>query len=534
MKEKIINFKRPNDFYRNVANNFLFEEDYKNALRYYLLDFENSNKLGDFQLILADNYLLCRKYESAIFYYILSLRTKGLEEKIFMDILFCYLSLENEQKAKDLFKRMQREDFVDYNSSLKNRIFFIPKKEKAFKIISNQSLLNEQLVLPRQLMQKQKYLEASIEFEKIGHFENELVRLESVLSFIFSNQIDKAQNLINIYGTNCINDLCNQLIIYKYNDDIDNYNNLKRHILQINDLSLSSCFRLAMVFAYVREDYLAMVFLKKYIDTAMEVNDNLLGYYLIACMNCQRFDVAKNYLIDLKNTDLFNRYAINYYLKVCDKKNKVELPYEFLHLPKKEISKISRIIRDYISLSESALYKVFLENIDLFYFIVNNYSKFNCQLLLLKLSLINSNKKELLLFFDYVFLHDSVNYKLRKQLFLNRINLGLKIGLFLKDGLPIKIVLPKLELINKVNNKIINSLILAVEYVLKNLNVLFVDFESIFNSLSKKFEKTKLNEKVMACVFLNYSITSSKENKLSKLCNYFKINKEDVFNFINS
>ncbi len=537
--DNLIQFNRDSMFYYENAVKYFRMKEIDKALNFMKRGEKKDKGVQEFYYLLyAQANLLLKNINLAIIFHSLIMKNSNFEELGLANLILMYTFLDDVQKV-DYYKKRLEKDFPKDKKMIEGYLsrtnnWTSKKSNKTFKVYSNLSYLEEQLKTPRKYMNEQKYEKAIKEFEKIGEFSYEVLRSELAIAYIFNKNFDKAQDLLNNYGENSIHDLCNQIIISYNLNDYDKVKQIKQILLSFKTKDDEILLRIGLSLAYSGEYESASFIIRKYLDGNVLFDFDLEIYYIICCINSNRYQSAKNRLIDLKKYIPFCNLVFDYYLNACRKKEKIELAFFDGALPKSKISQVNKQIKEFCELDEESLKEKFLCYPDLFYYVLFFYKtkNINYDILLINLSKIKSNTLEFNKFFSICLIREEVPFKLRKKILFNRLRSNISTILITKNSLIFKITLPNLRRIREQHPEFINSINLAIEYLIDKVSARTVNFAKIFNSIDLFLYNKSFDDNLLACALVLLSLDLKKGRELNSLCSYFKVDENKVLNFI--
>ena len=348
--DNLIQFNRDSMFYYENAVKYFRMKEIDKALNFMKRGEKKDKGVQEFYYLLyAQANLLLKNINLAIIFHSLIMKNSNFEELGLANLILMYTFLDDVQKV-DYYKKRLEKDFPKDKKMIEGYLsrtnnWTSKKSNKTFKVYSNLSYLEEQLKTPRKYMNEQKYEKAIKEFEKIGEFSYEVLRSELAIAYIFNKNFDKAQDLLNNYGENSIHDLCNQIIISYNLNDYDKVKQIKQILLSFKTKDDEILLRIGLSLAYSGEYESASFIIRKYLDGNVLFDFDLEIYYIICCINSNRYQSAKNRLIDLKKYIPFCNLVFDYYLNACRKKEKIELAFFDGALPKSKISQVNKQIK---------------------------------------------------------------------------------------------------------------------------------------------------------------------------------------------
>lgn len=537
MSEKVLSFNKDDKFYFKKANEFLSNNQFVLAIRFLNKAIDLSQNKAPFlkcsyYLVLAQAYSAVKLYElSNIYYY------KALENDIFAQLVFRGLGenfylIGNVNASK--FYLNQCVNLLETSqvaTSAKAKLYDIEKNEKPlFRVVSSEEGLSlEEQNKVEKLISLGKFNQVINLMETKNNFSNSKLRAELALAYFFTGQTQKGINLINKFGNGSLTDLCNLLLMYYNKNDSKNYNKVREKLLNFSVEDDEQLFKIGLTLAQT-EDYIKA---KEFMEVFLEKNPyewELKFMYAITCINCNRKDVAKNILLDLKTLDPYNNYIINYYLDICNKDDTNKLQYIF-NLPISEYTKVQNKVKEFLFLSNEELLKAFNNNEDLFCFLANNEETNLVKLLFIKLSLIeDQNIKS---FFDYCLLTENLKEKTKNEIVVNILSQdGATNVSVVKNKIFTKIVVPNV-LATKANNpNIFEALQHVIKFMLSEALLMNINLKREIIKIERIIKQEKTNPSVLATFICFDYLQNKKKVSLNKICKFFNVSQQDFYKFL--
>ncbi len=538
----VIQFVRDEQFYFMVGRERLIAGDFLSALRYIRMA-KNAIKPQEHilgasnDLILGQIYSLLEEYELANYYLFSSLSNQFLSQPAYRGLAENFLSMGDKKLGRYYLDKCIKIGSETPNAYIAKEILkelnnLEEAKRKSFVVIeglSGQDIPRKDAIkLIDDFMAKHQYEEAITLCNEQGDFEDDEIRTALSNAYIESNKFKESLNLITNYGNNNLDDLSSLLMVYKGLGEKNNYNIALEKLKKYVPKNEEECFKLGAVLASCNEEEIAIEHLDKFFAKADFDYDLQLTYCKI-CMSAKNYEKAKRKLIELKTYNPFDNYILNKYLDIC--KNRGE--YKFTNVngySSKEILEIKTQIKNYLVLDEKKLKDAFANNEEFFYFV----SKFDegslKNLLLLRLSKINS--KPINAFFRCILLKNDAKAPLKLQLLKNRLMLeGITYQEYTKNNIFSSILLPNKKLLKKYNIVFYEATVKCINYLLFNTDYTAINLRSPIMRLEAMGLKEITNANVLSAYILWDSFSNRKLRALKHICNYFDITKEDIYNF---
>lgn len=448
-KKLVLNFKQDDEFYFKLGKECLQNGEYFNAIKYLqkaitLIKGDNEFLTASYQLILAQAYALANYTELSNYYYFAC-----LDCDIFAQIAFRGLGENFAKQNENIVARFYLNQCINLmetsslaqSAKIKLETLKI-KNYKGFKIVGKDGKIYNQAKLEKaeQYMSQGKFDKAIPLFEEFGNLQDEKVRGGLSLAYFFINENKKAMEVIEQYGQeNNVLDLCNLLLIYHCENEIEKFEKTKEKLRRLNVKRDEDNFKIGLAFAQINQLDLAKLYMEKFLAVA-QPEPELEFLYCLTCINSKDYETANKKLIELKTLDPFKSYFYNYYLNVCKNKNEQDLNYEYC-LPAKEFLNVQKKVKEYLLVEDKILMQEFLANQDLFYFIVSLPDSNTKNLLLLKLAKIDD--KRLNNFFKYVLLQNEISPTQKEKIALARLSTDVVTNISLvRDRFYTKITIP--------------------------------------------------------------------------------------------
>ncbi|MBQ3047551.1 MAG: hypothetical protein IJD48_00870 [Clostridia bacterium] len=534
-ENKIIDFKKDDKFFFKKGNELIAGGEVNKAIVYIqkalnLAKDKNLFLKGSYYLMLAQAYSLINYIDLSNYYYYCALKSD-----VFAQLVFRGLGENLINQGDELTARFYLNECVnlletsDVAKSAKARLEMLNKSKKKFRIINGKTDLSIQKA--EELMSQGKFDEVVEILEGDGDFSNEKLRAELSLAYFFLNKTQKGKQLVEDYGTDCVFDLCNLLLLYYCDEDKQKYEEIKRKVRDRKDLNNEEYFKIGLTFAQTQEYDLAKLYMQQYLSGS-NIEPELKFLYAILLINKKDFGEAKNILIDLRSLDPFNNYVFNYYLNIC-KTEVLESKLEYIFsIPVGEYLKIQQTIKDYLVLNKEELLLKFNENIDFFYFISSLPDTATKSALFQKLSLIED--KNLDEFFEYVLLSNTTKNSIKNKIMLNRLSLdNASTVCVVKDKIFSKITIPNNFATKHNNEQLQQGLMLSVKYFIEQGIILNINLKRVVIKLEKILNQDKNLPEVLAAIIVWEYTKQRKLLPLNKICKYFNISQEQFYDFAN-
>ena len=536
-EKKVLSIKESPMFYINHARQILNEGgDFRRCLAYIHMaeKFElNNDQQQLLYSIYIEAYFSAGMLQMSIYYCYKALKTLNLSlHNIIFVMLSRYFFLMGEYDVARFYSNVylnldENSEQAKYCNHLRKEIDKKTNIKPMPRIVNEDYLYKQNIALAHELMSKGDVSNAIKCYEEIGNFENEDVRNELVMAYVFDEELQKASDLINKYGKDSIQDLISKMIVEYSLGNRESFEKAKKELLARDIRDYEQKYRIGASFSQVNEPKLAMEYMQDYVESGM-AEAELDFLYCIVCINCGFGEKAKSRLIDLKTVDLFDRYIIDYYIKACSTDGKHNYKYIF-NLPKREENIVNTKIKEMLVQTPEKLLEEYKNNEDMFYYIAKQNSNIS-NLLLLKLASIDDNRLDD--FFDFVLFGKQVKDNLKNRIALKRAGLNCaKQVCVVRDDIFSRIILPN-NLATKTNNiHLFNAIMLFVEYVLNDISNFQLTIAKIVVKVERKIKNDDVDEKILASYIAWETFRESKRFSLNKICNKFKISQEDFYDF---
>lgn len=538
----VTQFVRDEQFYFMVGRERLLAGDFLSALRYMALAKKaikpQEHILGaSNNLIIGQIYALLEEYDLSNYYLFSSLSNQFLSQPAYRSLAENFLSLGNKKLGKYYLEKCIEISNSTHNAYIaKELLKEISKLEEpkhhGFTVIEGSKNGNKESILNQidNLMINQNYEEVISLCNSSQNLDDKDIRSALSNAYLETNKFQEGLNLIKTYGTQNLDDLSSLLLIYNALGDKENYAFVLAQLKNYVPKNEEECFKLGTVLASCGEQGQAIAYLDKYFAKA-EFDYDLLLTYCQICMNAKFYEKAKQKLIELKIYNPFDSYLINKYLEICEKKGE----YNFTNAngySAKEVLDIKTQIKNYLVLDEKKLKDAFAKNEDFFYFV----SKFNDgslkNLLLLRLSKINS--KPINAFFRCILLKNDAKTPLKLQLLKNRLQLdAITYQEYTKNDIYTTIALPNKKLLKKYNPNLYEATIKCINYLLFNADHITINLRTPIMRLDALNIGDSAKPNLIAAYVLWTSFGNGKIRILKHICETFNVTKEEIYNFAN-
>lgn len=542
--EKVLKFNQNDEFYFNMGKECLQNGEIVKSINYIhkaisVLKGKNEFLESSYNLFLAQAYGQIHNFKLSDYYFFTC-----LDSQIFAQIAYRGLGenflIKNDFTTARLYLKKCVELIEDSQiaDSAKFRLEMIDKKKhQGFTVIKNESSIKNKVQesLTDIFMSKGMFSQAIELYEQQKKFDDPKVRTDLSLAYFFDGQYKKGIEFLKNYGEeDNVLDLCGLLLMYKGENDQENFTKVKNKLRKLDNLKLEENFKIGLAFAETEEYELAKLYMQRYLSV-IKYDHNFEFLYAITCINAKDYDEAKRRLIDLKTINPFDSYVIDYYLNVC--KYKVDRKFECVfNVPIEEFLVVKNKMKEWLVLDDEALKKEFFDYKDMFYYMASlNEGKVKNSVLQ-KLSKIEG--KEIDNYFKFVLLYNTDNMLQRTKidLVLSRLSLdSISTISLVKNKLYTNIVLPYKKATKMINATMSEASIKTVEYLLIKEEPLFnINLKRNIIKLERKICQDEINPNILASYLTWDFLSKQKEanSTLRKILEYFKISQEDFYKFV--
>lgn len=551
MSERVISFEKLNTNNRLDRGKKAFEDgDYLNAVFTLLpvLDEPNRRSVITSAKTLASSYFVLQNYNLSLFFNFLYKETDLFMSNTYLKVAHIYLKQQNYDKAIEYFKRSFDEDGLE-DGLTEEILDMIYESRKSFKVISgNEDYIDKVNHKAENLMGMCKYEDSIKLLNELGNFENEQIRSNLCLNYVFSKQFQKAIDLMDKYGQDTVIDLCNLFFLYSMMGNeagqkvvIDKINKYKK------TYSLEDLFRIGLVFGEMGYFKEALNFMTYY-SSSEHIHILSTFYYALTCLNAEMFKEAKAKFLDLYNFDYFNRYIYLYYINCCENRDKSKFRYDF-DVPESEQRKLRKRVKKYLTIDDEELLKEFKKNKPDFFYLANHITR-EREDILLRLAGINDDEVYLLTRFLLLNDSDFDDFKLKvlhKIVSTKHREFNAFLSIMYYDSY-YNFELPDLDFYGQFIENIREVLFLCLEFIVKFVEPCYVDITTTLSQIvwgikspSKviKFDKAKISfdkncaNNTMACVLCYKILTKlGVKDSFKKILRHFKVTQKDFYEFV--
>ena len=481
--------------------------------------------------IFQNDSLLAKAYDNigSIFYE----NGNNMQAKYYYELVLQCPAVENEleKTAREVLKEIKKENF-----SRKSQI-----------ITSNNSIGAN---IGHRFFMERDFKCAIEAYEKHSDLSDPTVRSQLVLSYVScGDNIDKAKEIIEKYGTDTTDDLCVGLVVYQLLGDKEKYYKTRKKI-NPNKIEPHNLFKVAVFLVTTTVDgtfdyQLALSVMEKSFDYGIMTVD-FQYLYALTLLSAGQTDNAKEQFINLKSYDKFNEGLYDYYLnKIFIKAPKRHYMFSF-DLPRELRNNLTAIFALAMQKEDDELFKFFNEHKSQFYLM----SRFDlARYLPLLKALCNVNDKEVTKFVDYILFSSHVNDDIKKYILINQATSQTYISLakngiytsfkLLGNKLAGKVGLSNYEnfymkLLSQKNHTLHESILVSLDYFLGKDFVSKIDFSLLQNHvvLNFTYEDNELIPLSCFLITILYKLNSYSRESLSDVLTNFKLSKEDFDAFI--
>jgi len=365
-----------------------------------------------------------------------------------------------------------------------------------------------------------------VDIEKLSSNDKNKVRSGLSFAYFFTGKHEKGIELSESAEEKTVQDLCNLLLLYFYNEEKDKLNKVKTQLLKIENLSKEETYKIAISFAHIKEHLLA----KKYLEKVLKEHSFSLELdvlYAISCINCGDKELAKRKLIDFVSIDPENSYIYKKYLNICDKQNVRELDYVF-GLQYNDYTRVNHMIKTWTDADIDLLSKMATENVDFLYYIAKHISGKTRNLLLLKLCsegpLLNS-------FFEDILLENSIDKTLKIMIIKRRMEYySATKQNYVVDDYYNRIAVPYLALMRDRQPELFSAVLLSSEFLMENFLGGNLSLKTETYLLEKAIEKTNsdFTKYMLAAIICWLFVRDKNWCTLKKICSHFVVDEKNV------
>ena len=555
---KIINFAQDYSFYLSRSKKEYSLGNFSKAISFALscLPRAKTEQLPEICFELSKYYKQMHMAEPSLFYSFLCIKflsqNHPLLPKVYDNIGSIFYDNGNNMQAKYYYELVIQWPAVESEMDKTARGILKEIKKERFSrnsqiVTSNNSIganIGHRFFLERDF-------KCAIEaYEKHSDLSDPVVRSQLVLSYVScGDNIDKAKEIIEKYGTDTTDDLCVSLVVYQLLGDKDKYYETRKKI-NPNKIEPHNLFKVAVFLVTTSVDGtfdypLALSVMEKSFDYGIMTID-FQYLYALTLLSAGRMDNAKEQFIDLKSYDKFNEGLYDYYLnKIFIKAPKFHYMFSF-DLPRELKNNLTAVFSLAMQKKDDELVAFFEQHKASFYLM----PRFDlARYLPLLRALCNINNKEIIKFVDYILFSSHVSDDVKKYIVINQAMSQTYVSLS-KNGIytSFKLLGNKLagqvglssyenfymKLLSQKNHTLHESILVALDYFLSKDFVSNIDFSLLqnHNVLNITYEESEIIPLSCFLITLLYKLNGYSRESLSDVLISFKLSKEDFDAFV--